>query len=63
MRRSNVRLNILRHSAEPEVELIRSERFRIFQYLPIIDTFLNALDQRISAYEETELRFGFFIRI
>lgn len=61
IRRSNVRLEPLDHSDSraPEVEFTPAKSFRIRHYIPIVDTFVNALDKRISAYEEADLRFGF----
>ncbi|XP_018398453.1 PREDICTED: uncharacterized protein LOC108776350 [Cyphomyrmex costatus] len=63
IRKRNVRLNSSNDPETPEVEFSVSESFRISQYLPIIDAFINALNQRIGAYEEIESRFGFLSKL
>ena len=62
VRRRNVRLNPLDYGKAPDVEFTPSEKFRILEFIPLIDTFVSALDKRIAAYELVELRFGFLSR-
>lgn len=61
-RQHNVTLDPLGNGKTPQVSLTSSELFRTSEFLPIIDTFVIALDERISAYEEIKLRFGFLSR-
>lgn len=59
LRKRNVRLSPLDYEKAPDTELTPSESFRINEYLPIIDTYTVALDERIAAYETADSRFGF----
>lgn len=61
-RQRSVRLDPLDYGSEPEVSFSSTESYRINQFFPIIDTFITSLNQRILAYEEVELRFGFLSR-
>ena len=60
-RRRNVRLDPLDQPRQivPQVELTQSDRFRIANFLPAIDQFVTALEQRLGAYELISSRFGF----
>lgn len=62
VRQPSVRQNPLDYGKSSGVSFTPSESFKINQFLPVIDTFLAALDQRTAAYEEIELRFGFLSR-
>lgn len=60
-RRRNVRLDPLdqpRHTSSPQMELTQSDKFRIENFLPVIDQFVTALEHRLSAYELISSRFG-----
>jgi hypothetical protein len=58
-RKYNVMLNPLDYAQAPAAELSPSEKFRVHDFLPIIDHFCEALQKRISAYELISSRFGF----
>lgn len=58
-RRRNVRLNPVDYGREPEADLSPSQKFRVENFLPVIDQFVSSLDQRLSAYEELANNFGF----
>ena len=60
--RRNVRLNPLDYGKAPDVEFTPSEKFRILEFIPLIDTFVSTLDKRIIAYELVDLHFGFLSR-
>ena len=65
-RRRNVRLDPLhepRHPSSPQMELTQSEKFRIDNFLPVIDQFIAALEQRLGAYELISSRFGFLRKL
>ncbi|XP_058788983.1 uncharacterized protein LOC131662970 [Phymastichus coffea] len=57
--RRNARLNSLDYAKTLEVSPEPSELFRTAEFIPLIDTFVSALEMQISAYTEMELRFGF----
>lgn len=57
--RRSVLVNPLDYGKEPETVFKLPDSFRINHFLPIIDTFVVALDERIAAYEEIDHRFGF----
>lgn len=59
IRHRNVRLNPLDYGRSEEVTLSHSEKFRVDNFLPVIDQFLSSLNQRLKAYENTCSLFGF----
>lgn len=58
-RQRNVRLTPLDYGRTPEAVLSQSEKFRIENFLPVIDKFISSLEQRLAAYELVCSRFGF----
>ncbi|XP_042209606.1 zinc finger MYM-type protein 1-like [Homarus americanus] len=62
-RQRNVRLNPLDYGRSEEAALSQSEKFRVQNFLPVIDQFLSSLDQRLKAYEETCSLFGFLSKL
>ncbi|XP_064115067.1 uncharacterized protein LOC135221173 [Macrobrachium nipponense] len=59
IRHRNVRLNPLDYGRSEEVTLSHPEKFRVDNFLPVIDQFLSSLNQRLKAYENTCSLFGF----
>ncbi|PIK45327.1 hypothetical protein BSL78_17828 [Apostichopus japonicus] len=64
-RQRNVRLNPLHYgqSDPEEAALSPSEKFRVQNFLPVIDQFLSSLEQRLEAYENTCSLFGFLRKL
>jgi hAT family C-terminal dimerisation region len=62
-RRRNVRLTPLDYGQAPETVLSASQKFRVENYLPIIDQFVAELTRRLSSYELLCERFGFLRRL
>jgi len=67
-RRRNVRLADLSESdshrqTSPQREISQSEKFKIENFLPVIDQFTSALAHRLSAYELISSRFGFLRKL
>ncbi|XP_031345831.1 zinc finger MYM-type protein 1-like [Photinus pyralis] len=62
-RKRNVRLIPLDYGLTPEVELSPSEKFKIENYIPVIDQFTSGLTQRLTAYETICSRFAFLRHI
>ncbi|XP_064113565.1 uncharacterized protein LOC135220224 [Macrobrachium nipponense] len=54
-----VRLNPLDYGRSEEVTHSHSEKFRVDNFLPVIDQFLSSLNQRLKDYENTCSLFGF----
>ena len=59
VRRKNVRLNPLEYGYAPDAEFTPSDKFRVLEFIPLVDNFVTTLNERIAAYEIVELRFGF----
>jgi hypothetical protein len=62
-RQRNIRLNPIDFHETPEVDLTSSQKFKIQNFLPVIDTFISNLDKRLSAYELVYQRFGFLRKL
>ncbi|XP_065652763.1 zinc finger MYM-type protein 1-like [Hydra vulgaris] len=62
-RQKNIRLNPIDFYETPEVDLTSSQKFKIQNFLPVIDKFISNLDKRLSAYELVYQRFGFLRKI
>ena len=62
-RQRNVRLNPLDYGRSEEVTLSLSEKFRVQNFLPVIEQFLSSLEQRLEAYENTCSLFGFLRKL
>lgn len=62
-RQQNVRLIPLDYGRAPEAVLSASEKFRIDNFLPIIDQFTAELTKRLASYEILCSRFGFLCRL
>lgn len=58
-RQRNIRLNPIDFNKTPDSNLTPSKKFKIQNFLPVIDTFSCNLDKRLSAYELINQRFGF----
>lgn len=58
-RQRNVRLIPLDYGKAVEAELSPSDKFKIENFLPVVDMFTTSLTQRLSAYEVVSGRFGF----
>lgn len=59
----NVRLKPLDYSNAPAAQLTPSEKFRVENFLPVIDNYLSALSSRLSAYDYVSSLFGFFSKL
>ncbi|XP_065668020.1 52 kDa repressor of the inhibitor of the protein kinase-like [Hydra vulgaris] len=62
-RQRNIHLNPIDFYETPEVDLTSSQKFKIQNFLPVIDTFISNLNKRLSAYELVYQRFGFLRKI
>ena len=58
-RQRNVRLNPLDYERGPEADISPSQKFRVENFLPVIEQFVRSCDQRLSAYDEISTHFGF----
>lgn len=47
----------------PEADLTSSQKFKIQNFLSVIDTFICNLDKRLSAYELVNQRFGYLRKL
>ena len=45
------------------LQLTQSDKFRIENFLPVIDQFVTALEQRLHAYELISSRFSFMRKL
>ena len=62
-RKHNVRLNPLDYSQAPESKLSAADKFRVTNFLPVIDQFVAELNKRLSSYEVICSRFGFLAKL
>ena len=62
-RRQNVRLQPLDYGRGPAPVLSASERFRIDNFIPVIDQFTIELSKRLASYELICPRFGFLTKL
>jgi len=62
-RSRSVRLNPLDYGRSEEVALSASEKFRVQNFLPVVDQYLTSLKLRLKAYENTCSLFGFLRKL
>lgn len=62
-RKHNVRLNPLDYSLAPESKLSAADKFRVTNFLPVIDQFVAELNKRLSSYEVICSRFCFLAKL
>ena len=62
-RYQSVRLTPLDYGGSGEARLTASEKFRVQNFLPVIDQYQTSLNQRLKAYENTCSLFGFFRKL
>ena len=62
-RYQSVRLTPLDYGGSGEARLTASEKFRVQNFLPVIDQYQTSLNQRLKAYENTCSLFGFLRKL
>jgi len=62
-RHRNIRLNPLEYGQAEQAQSSPSEKYRVENFIPVIDQFIASLDQRLHAYKLMSGRFGCFGRL